>query len=568
MTKVALAAIVLLFGFLLVGNIDKPLLWADESMTAMFASRVLDYGYPKVHDERGNAVYDAELTAPSLGIDAENDAMLVNLFWVQYYFTAPFAWLARQTDDIYLKTLLLRLPFAATGMLGLLVVFLSISPFFSSSKQRWEYAVLYGVLGLISIIMLLHLREVRYYSLNILFLGFFLNLFVRGRLFRTFPTTIYVPLMGLLQVGIFLLYFPFYFAIVATLAVAEGVFWLTGGQFSLRRWGPGAQDFLWGLLPILLTLPVIIPLFSYSRVFEISADFSKHFQFSSETYFENISNVLDHLQQHEFLLPALFAKLCVLFGRSYFLQRREPISTGAWTLSMLLATFVVIYVLIIARVPFYVFIRYFILIIPVLNLGIVLDTLLIFRLLDAKYSNAQLLKHAYSGLGGLLSLFTFGTNMPLLEGKFYEATHPYRGPLDVAIPYLKKRYKNTRDLLIAANYEDSSLMYYLDCNIAVGFAGIHKTRDSIRIPDVIFYRKKWGNHLEVFNNYLKKANYERVNFPVFDSNVNTISELNYKYASHQFKTVFTKNEQEQVHLYIKKSRSPSLGISPQRSSPP
>lgn len=552
MTKVALAAIVLLFGFLLIGNIDKPLLWADESMTAMFASRVLDYGYPKVHDERGNAVYDAELTAPSLGIDAETDAILVNMYWVQYYFISPFVWLARQTDDIYLKTLLLRLPFAVTGMLGLLVVFLSISPFFSSSKQRWEYAVLYGMLGLISITMLLHLREVRYYSLNILFLGFFLNLFVRGRLFRTLPMSIYVPLMGLLQVGIFLLYFPFYFTVVATLAVAEGLRWLSGGQFSLRRWGPGARDFLWGLLPILVTIPVIIPLINYSRLFEISADFSRHFHFDSEIYFRHITSILSHLQQHELLLLALFAKVCVILSRSYLLQRRETAFTGAWVLSMVLAAFAVIYVLFIAQVPFHVFIRYFILIIPVLNLGIVLDTMLIFRLLDAKYSNAQFLKYAYSGLGGLLFLLTFGTNMPFLEGKFYEATHPYQGPLDVAIPYLKNQFKNTQNLLVATNYEDSSLMYYLDCNIAVGFSGIHKGRDSTRVPDVIFYRKSYGNHIGMFNNYLKKTQYERVEFSVIDTPVNTISELDFGAFSHQFKTLFTENKQEQVHLYLKK----------------
>ncbi len=154
-------------------------------------------------------------------------------------------------------------------------------------------------------------------------------------------------------------------------------------------------------------------------------------------------------------------------------------------------------------------------------------------------------------MGGLLFLFTFGTNAPYLESKFYEATHPYKGPLDVAIPYLKTRFKNTRDLLIASNYEDSSLMYYLDCNIAVGFAGIHKTRDSTRIPDVIFYRKRWGNYLKLFNSYLDKVPYERVNFSVYDSPVNTIADITYPSASHQFKTVFTKNEQEQVHLHIK-----------------
>jgi len=269
-------------------------------------------------------------------------------------------------------------------------------------------------------------------------------------------------------------------------------------------------------------------------------------------FFNNVSNVLSHLQQHEFLLLALFAKACLFVNRSHFLQRKEPTSTGAWVLSMTLLAFTLIYLFIISRVPFYVFIRYFILIIPVLNLSIVLDTFLLFGLLNAKYSNAQVLKYSCAGIGGLLFLLTFGTNAPYLEGKFYEATHPYQGPLDAAIPYLKNRFKNTRDLLVATNYEDSSLMYYLDCNIAVGFSGIHKTRDSTRVPDIIFYRKSYGNHSGVFNYYLNKTKYERVEFSIVDTPVNTISELNFPGASHQFKTLFTKNKQEQVHLYIKK----------------
>ncbi|MFI5265719.1 MAG: hypothetical protein ACHQT7_03170, partial [Candidatus Levyibacteriota bacterium] len=39
-------------------NISYPLLWNDESYGAMNALRVLEYGYPKVHDEKGNAVLE------------------------------------------------------------------------------------------------------------------------------------------------------------------------------------------------------------------------------------------------------------------------------------------------------------------------------------------------------------------------------------------------------------------------------------------------------------------------------------------------------------------------------
>ncbi|MEO6131167.1 MAG: hypothetical protein ABIQ02_04925, partial [Saprospiraceae bacterium] len=38
-------------------NISHPLFWADESMTAIGSERVLNYGYPKVHDGK-NVFYD------------------------------------------------------------------------------------------------------------------------------------------------------------------------------------------------------------------------------------------------------------------------------------------------------------------------------------------------------------------------------------------------------------------------------------------------------------------------------------------------------------------------------
>ncbi len=46
----------IIFAFSLFKNIAHPLLWNDESETAMFARRILEYGYPKVHDGK-NILY-------------------------------------------------------------------------------------------------------------------------------------------------------------------------------------------------------------------------------------------------------------------------------------------------------------------------------------------------------------------------------------------------------------------------------------------------------------------------------------------------------------------------------
>lgn len=551
-SKVSVFLISLVFGFLLFGNISRPLLWADESMTTMFASRVLDYGYPKVHDDRGNVVYDAEATDPSIGIDEKRDAVLVNIYWLQYYFTAPFVWLSRHWNDIYTQTLILRLPFAIVGLLGLLLVFSSITSLFNNKSRLWSYGVLYGVLCLSSITLLLHLREVRYYSLNILFLGLFLYLFTQARVLKKLAIVVYVPAMSLLFIGIFLIYFPFYFTAVATLGVAEGLLWLVSGGFSLRKVNSETRSFIFGILPIVLALPVIIPLISYFRVFEINDHISSKMQFTPDIYRTNLAGVFRHLGRYEFLYLALFAKLFMLAFTPRLVTRREAGYAGAWVTSILLFVFTLTYLFVIARVPFYVFIRYFVLVIPAINVSVVLDSFLILRSIEESVDNQFLKKVSYNLICSILLISSLATNYPYLKNKFYEATHSYQGPLDVAIPYIKERFKNTHDLTIATNYEDSSLLFYLDCKIAVGFVGLNKVKDAALTPDIIFYRKRWGNHADIFNAYLNKDQYEQVKFPVVDFPVNNIAELDFPFASHQFKTLTTEDEREQVYLFVKK----------------
>ena len=57
-------------------------LWHDESETAMFGTRVLEYGYPKIHGER-NVVYSL-WHANGVGIHEGTDAYTGSP-WVQYY---------------------------------------------------------------------------------------------------------------------------------------------------------------------------------------------------------------------------------------------------------------------------------------------------------------------------------------------------------------------------------------------------------------------------------------------------------------------------------------------------
>src|SRR4029079_14307060 len=71
--------------FSVLKNISYPLFWADESMTAIGTERVLQFGYPKVHDGK-NVFYDLRHSNPTLGINEKDDAYVGGAGWGQYYF--------------------------------------------------------------------------------------------------------------------------------------------------------------------------------------------------------------------------------------------------------------------------------------------------------------------------------------------------------------------------------------------------------------------------------------------------------------------------------------------------
>jgi hypothetical protein len=48
-----------LFAAWVLKHLSYPLLWNDEAETAMYAERILEFGYPKVHDGR-NVVFELE----------------------------------------------------------------------------------------------------------------------------------------------------------------------------------------------------------------------------------------------------------------------------------------------------------------------------------------------------------------------------------------------------------------------------------------------------------------------------------------------------------------------------
>src|SRR6187549_4187628 len=164
---VAAVALFLLFLVSVFKNISYPLFWADESMTAIGSERVLQYGFPKVHDGK-NVFYDLRHSNPTLGINPEDDAYVGGTGWAHYFNGIIGYKLADKTDDIYAKTGIYRSTFAIEGILGLCIFVFFLSKLFADSFSRYAFIAGFLLIELMSVSLALLLREVRYYSLVIL----------------------------------------------------------------------------------------------------------------------------------------------------------------------------------------------------------------------------------------------------------------------------------------------------------------------------------------------------------------------------------------------------------------
>src|SRR5512134_3515190 len=94
--RILCAACVALFAAMLLPRLSSPLLWHDEGDTAMFAERILEVGYPKVHGPR-NVLYEFGARL-SVGVKESVDAY-IGKTWGDYYYAVPGVWWSQRTDD-------------------------------------------------------------------------------------------------------------------------------------------------------------------------------------------------------------------------------------------------------------------------------------------------------------------------------------------------------------------------------------------------------------------------------------------------------------------------------------
>jgi hypothetical protein len=507
------------FAVLLFKHVSYPLLWQDEAETAMFATRILEYGYPKVHGPK-NVLYEFGKD-DRIGIKESADAY-IGTTWGHFYFAGPaLAW-AKRTADLYEKTARLRIPFAAAGLLGLVCFVAAAKPAFGGDRGRAElFAGLFFLLCCFSVSLILHLREVRYYPLQVLAGGAILAVYLRHQIYGRLGFAGYTVGLAALLVLLFNVFYSAYFAFGLLL----GLHCLYVGGRAGEAWRGRAAAAARGLAPLVLSALVLVPWFLYFETFTIASGFSQQMGFDAASYGRNLRAILDHLARRELLVAALVARVALAaLARGDGLAWREidPKSRVAG----FLVAFALGYVAIVCVNPLS-YERYFLVLAPVLTTAFLLDAFTLVEALPARFAQGRRRRLAGAVAAALVALVaaTGGQRLQDLRGRLHEITHRLEGPVDHLVAHLRTRYERPEDLIIATNYEAHPLMFYLGSRVIVGYSLNNIEAERELEPDVVVPRRHWTPAAPELERFLERDRFVKVRLPVVDLPYNNIAAL-------------------------------------------
>ena len=336
------------------------------------------------------------------------------------------------------------------------------------------------------------------------------------------------------------------------LAAVVSRFGERGNLVSLVREELGTA--LRNVFPVLICFVLVVPFVMFYETLTTAARASEHYGINSTRYISQLQRMFYILRTQEFLYPFLFVKIVqvVVWCATRDERKKEEGREGVlYRVSWFMMLFFVSFSLMVAKMPF-LYTRYFIVLQPIMMLSLLTDVTIILRYITSHVGEKRV-GIAMVGLTVILMVVVYVNG----EGKIgrvrdylYQVTHQYRGPLDYLIPYIKENYGSPEKLVLATNYEELSYVFYLDCRVTLGYINKNLEDDLRYQPDLIIFRKGWGHDPRYFNQLVRKARYRRISFPVFDSNVNNIAELDYV-IQHQFKTRLTDVEDEKADILVR-----------------
>lgn len=541
----SLILLVIIFSFSLFKNISYPLLWNDEAETAVFGQRILKFGYPKVDDGK-NIVSGVIL--PEKNLVNNKFGAYVATGQMHFYLASLAEYFAKKIDNLYLKTAIIRFPFAVFGFLSLLIFAWMGANYFNNKLHKILYLNVFFIFIILSIPLVLHLREARYYSLLIFLTSLILLTYSNFHFLNRISYKTYFFLIVLFLFLLFNTFYPAYFIIFLTFFIHQLNFGFIKEFKEKRGLVNSLILFLKNTLPVLVSLILIIPL---ALLFK-TTDFSQSFlYYYNNNYLINLIYIFEFFIKYEYLILALTLKVLLLIF-SYLIGQSEIKKTTKIKFSNFLLLFILSYIFFIAISPFN-FQRYYIVLIPIIFTMITLDIFSLFKIISFSQLNIyKKIKKLLVFIIIFVIIFNLIPKTNLINNHFYEIFHQYQGPLDYVIPYIKEGYKKPGGLTIFTNYEENSYIYYLN---AKTFNNI--TNKLSQTPDIIIIRKCGGvnySNYESLNNLLKQAAYEKMSFPIFDYCFNNIPEIGW----HLFKTKKTTNEEEMLEIYVRQDKNDEI----------
>jgi hypothetical protein len=465
-----------------------------------------------------------------------------------------------------LKTALTRIPFAVIGIIGIFImVWIFTMLFEHNPTHKLLFLIFFFFLELFSVSLALHLREARYYPLLFLISAFIFCSYICYRFLGRMGNSSYIVITAVSLFLAFNTFMPLYFIFIAAIGLHE-LCLLVRKKIIIR-------DFIFSLIPFFASMLLLLPQILYLDIFKITSALSQVFPINEKIFLSRIFTMLFFLKNYEFLHLTLYAKLflaLLLVFRALRAPQEEearPEIMLKVRVSNFLSLFLLVYILMIARLPQpYIFERYYIILQPIVVIILLLDIFTAVDLLNQLYS-LGLIYRTSRLLFALFFSIMFISNIADKTGDvrnhIYELFHQYKGPLDFIIPYIKQKYKNSEDLIIATNYEECSYMYYLKSKVIVGCFGRDLESDLQLSPDIIIFRNRWtyatphlqGNPFyyshKNFDSFLKKQKYKRLYFPVSDYDVNNIPELAFVTYPHLYRTKLAKKPGQRLVIFLK-----------------
>jgi hypothetical protein len=549
------------FAVLLFKHISYPLFWQDEGEVAMFATRVLEYGYPKIHGDR-NVLYEFAGDL-EIGRDERTDAY-IGTTWGHFYFAVPGLLWSRGTGDPHAKTARMRIPFALAGFAGVAGFLLAALPALRSRGERELFAALYLALLCLSISLILHIRETRYYALQVLAGAGVIAVHLRYHVYGGTGFRRYAVWQALLLVLMFNVFFSAWFSMSLLLGLhAAYAGWRRGGAARERLLDAGR-----GLAPFALSAVLLIPWFVFFETLRIAGHFSDWGGLGMRVYLWNLRDIVGHLARHELLLPALFARAACAALR--------PEARAAWPLrdprrraAAFLLGFSAGYVAVGCLNPL-VFERYFLLLSPALAAAFLLDAFTLAEEVPRRFSAGRhgLARAATVVALALVVAGTGGVRAHDLRERIHEITHPMEGATDRVVAYLRRRYPQPESLVIATNYGAHPLMFYLGSHVIVGM-GLNHPADLALEPDVVVPRRDWLETRELVADFVERAapgEFEAVRLGIMDTPFNNIPALSRTNALpdiHRFRTPLEYKPKREMVIYCR-----LRGGAPDRSGGP